>query len=112
MPRLGIIGTGLIGASIGLAARSRGWEALGYDRDPAATTGALHADAIDRIAERDEIYATCDLVAIAAATDSWQRAAATLVAAPLATFGVLIERWLFFAEAKHTVMLYYGAGRA
>jgi DMSO reductase anchor subunit len=23
--------------------------------------------------------------------------------------GTLIERWLFFAEAKHTVMLYYGA---
>lgn len=36
----------------------------------------------------------------------------SLLAAPLATFGVLIERWLFFAEAKHTVMLYYGAARA
>jgi len=23
--------------------------------------------------------------------------------------GVLVERWLFFAEAKHTRMLYYGA---
>ena len=23
------------------------------------------------------------------------------------TVGLLIERWLFFAEAKHTVMLYY-----
>jgi DMSO reductase anchor subunit len=27
-------------------------------------------------------------------------------------FGVLVERWLFFAEAKHTVMLYYGAATA
>lgn len=35
-----------------------------------------------------------------------------LVAAFLAMFGVLIERWLFFAEAKHTVTLYYGEGRA
>ncbi|HUC12394.1 MAG TPA: DmsC/YnfH family molybdoenzyme membrane anchor subunit [Stellaceae bacterium] len=26
-----------------------------------------------------------------------------------AAFGLLIERWLFFAEAKHTVTLYYGA---
>jgi DMSO reductase anchor subunit len=26
--------------------------------------------------------------------------------------GVLIERWLFFAEAKHTVTLYYGQSRA
>lgn len=27
-------------------------------------------------------------------------------------FGVIIERWLFFAEAKHTVMLYYGSSTA
>ena len=27
-------------------------------------------------------------------------------------FGVLVERWLFFAEAKHTMMLYYGAAAA
>ncbi|MCB2039021.1 MAG: DMSO reductase, partial [Ottowia sp.] len=26
--------------------------------------------------------------------------------------GMLTERWLFFAEAKHTVMLYYGAEAA
>ena len=26
--------------------------------------------------------------------------------------GTLTERWLFFAEAKHTVTLYYGAERA
>jgi DMSO reductase anchor subunit len=39
-------------------------------------------------------------------------AAAAVIAAPLATLGVLIERWLFFAEAKHTVTLYYGAARA
>jgi len=26
-----------------------------------------------------------------------------------AAVGLLVERWLFFAEAKHTVMLYYGA---
>lgn len=28
------------------------------------------------------------------------------------TMGLLIERWLFFAEAKHVVMLYYGAKSA
>ena len=31
-----------------------------------------------------------------------------LLAASGAMIGVLIERWLFFAEAKHTVTLYYG----
>ena len=35
-------------------------------------------------------------------------AAACLLAAILASFGVYVERWLFFAEAKHTVTLYYG----
>jgi DMSO reductase anchor subunit len=26
--------------------------------------------------------------------------------------GTLTERWLFFAEARHTVMLYYGSETA
>lgn len=34
------------------------------------------------------------------------------LAAVSAMFGVLIERWLFFAEATHTVTLYYGASKA
>jgi sulfite dehydrogenase (quinone) subunit SoeC len=42
----------------------------------------------------------------------WPATLAALLAAPLATSGVLIERWLFFAEAKHAVTLYYGAARA
>ena len=35
-------------------------------------------------------------------------AAATLSA----TVGVLMERWLFFAEAEHVAMLYYRGGVA
>ena len=35
-----------------------------------------------------------------------------LAAALLATGGALVERWLFFAEAKHSVTLYYGAASA
>jgi DMSO reductase anchor subunit len=35
-----------------------------------------------------------------------------LVAALSASAGVLVERWLFFAEAKHAVTLYYGAATA
>jgi len=34
-----------------------------------------------------------------------------LLAALLATFGTVVERWLFFAEARHVVTLYYGADR-
>ncbi|TIS70562.1 MAG: dimethyl sulfoxide reductase anchor subunit, partial [Mesorhizobium sp.] len=35
-------------------------------------------------------------------------AAASLLAALMQFVGMLVERWLFFAEAKHTVTLYYG----
>lgn len=36
-------------------------------------------------------------------------AIASILAALSAIAGVLVERWLFFAEAKHVAMLYYGA---
>ncbi len=39
-------------------------------------------------------------------------ALAAVAAALLAMAGVLLERWLFFAEAKHTVTLYYGKAAA
>jgi DMSO reductase anchor subunit len=42
----------------------------------------------------------------------WPAAVAAILAAPLATLGVLVERWLFFAEAKHAVTLYYGSAAA
>jgi DMSO reductase anchor subunit len=39
----------------------------------------------------------------------WPFAALVSVLAALSQFaGMLVERWLFFAEAKHTVTLYYG----
>jgi sulfite dehydrogenase (quinone) subunit SoeC len=34
------------------------------------------------------------------------------LAAASAALGLVVERWLFFAEAKHTVTLYYGADAA
>jgi DMSO reductase anchor subunit len=37
---------------------------------------------------------------------------AAVLSAISVILGVLIERWLFFAEAKHTVTLYYGQSRA
>ncbi len=36
----------------------------------------------------------------------------TVLAVLVAALGLLIERWLFFAEAKHAVTLYYGADSA
>ena len=40
---------------------------------------------------------------------SWPSPAAAMLSA---TIGVLMERWLFFAEAEHVVMLYYRGGMA
>ena len=36
----------------------------------------------------------------------------TLLSAVSVSVGVVVERWLFFAEAKHVSMLYYGAESA
>lgn len=35
-----------------------------------------------------------------------------LLAIPIFQYGVFVERWLFFAQARHTVALYYRAGEA
>ena len=38
----------------------------------------------------------------------WPAAIAAFLAAPLGMSGIFVERWLFFAEARHAVTLYYG----
>lgn len=47
--RAGVIGTGLIGGSIGLALRERGWHVTGTDQDRSAVERALELGAIDAI---------------------------------------------------------------
>jgi DMSO reductase anchor subunit len=41
--------------------------------------------------------------------DPWLKIPAAILAVVFVMAGTMLERWLFFAEAKHTVMLYYGA---
>jgi DMSO reductase anchor subunit len=45
---------------------------------------------------------------IAILSAGWLAMAASLIAAIAMIPGLLVERWLFFAEATHTVTLYYG----
>lgn len=52
------------------------------------------------------------LLSAAALFPSALAPAAAVAAALIGTAGVLVERWLFFAEATHTVTLYYGAPSA
>jgi prephenate dehydrogenase len=57
--RLAILGLGLIGGSIGLAARHRlGAEVVGFDPDPAGAELALEREACDRLAA--DVAGACD----------------------------------------------------
>ncbi len=49
--RAHIIGTGLIGGSIGMALRANGWFVTGRDRDEAAAARALDLGALDRVGD-------------------------------------------------------------
>ena len=51
MRRAQVVGTGLIGGSIGLALRSNGWHVTGSDRDNANAARALELGAIDSVGE-------------------------------------------------------------
>jgi len=48
-PRAQVVGTGLMGASIGLALRARGWFVTGRDRDPARAAQAAALGAVDEV---------------------------------------------------------------
>lgn len=49
--RAAVIGTGLIGGSVGMALRRSGWHVSGADRDEGSATRALELGAIDAIGE-------------------------------------------------------------
>lgn len=49
-----VLGLGLIGGSVGLAARASGCRVIGFDPDPATRSSALEAGAIDEIASAPE----------------------------------------------------------
>jgi prephenate dehydrogenase len=51
MRRAQLVGTGLIGGSIGLALRAAGWHVTGTDRDEAAAARALEVGAIDAVGD-------------------------------------------------------------
>jgi prephenate dehydrogenase len=70
--RIAILGTGLIGGSIGLALRGRGDDVVvvGYDIDPAGLEGAVARGAIDEASESAAVaVAGADLVVLAMPVD-------------------------------------------
>ena len=71
-----------------------------------------HAAKLRRIAIGIGFVAPFALTLANLAFSGLAAAAIAATAAVLGTVGVLVERWLFFAEAKHTVTLYYGQSTA
>jgi prephenate dehydrogenase len=65
MKTLGILGTGLIGASIGLRARRNEMRVLGFDESESAGSAALRIGAIDDRITRDALYDRCECVILA-----------------------------------------------
>ncbi|TML26414.1 MAG: prephenate dehydrogenase/arogenate dehydrogenase family protein [Actinobacteria bacterium] len=67
MQRLAIVGTGLIGASVGLAARAAGVdEVRGWDVDPDALSVAAGREAVEPAASLEEAVADAELAVVAA----------------------------------------------
>ncbi|MDP9144089.1 MAG: prephenate dehydrogenase/arogenate dehydrogenase family protein, partial [Actinomycetota bacterium] len=70
MPRVAIIGTGLIGASVGLALKEQGWNTIGWDPSPEALEHAEERHAVDSTATSiSEAIVGADLVLIAGPLD-------------------------------------------
>jgi DMSO reductase anchor subunit len=78
-------------------------------REMAFQIARRHAVKLRRIALAAAYLAPALLTVLAALTPRWPATGCALIAAAAAMAGVLVERWLFFAEAKHAVTLYYGA---
>lgn len=67
-----------------------------------------HAMKLRRLVHLSAFALPLALTAVSLGTDGTAAASAALGAALVQMPGVLTERWLFFAEARHTVTLYYG----
>lgn len=74
--RATVIGTGLIGGSIGRALRAQGWHVTGSDDDPAAAERALALGAIDAVGIDPASAITFVAVPVLAVADAVRRALA------------------------------------
>lgn len=68
-----------------------------------------HAEKLRRWAFMGYFLIPWCLAAFTVDADPWLRIPSAIIAVIIMMAGIMIERWLFFAEAKHTTMLYYGA---
>jgi len=71
-----------------------------------------HAERLRRFVLFGGLAAPFVLVLVGLAVPGAVAVVAAILAALLLGIGLAVERWLFFAEAKHVVTLYYGESRA
>lgn len=67
-----------------------------------------HAARLRRLAVLCGAALPAALLLLSLPFQGWISAATGLLAAALGSLGIVLERWLFFAEARHSVTLYYG----
>jgi prephenate dehydrogenase len=83
---LAVVGTGLIGASVALAARRAGHDAVrGYDPDPAALRAAAERGAVEPTGSLEDAVGTADLVVVAAPVAQLSSAVAAVLDASRGT---------------------------
>src|SRR4029453_8218917 len=80
--RVALVGTGLIGASVGLAAKRAGAEVVGFDPDSGALEGAVAKGAVDQAASsREDALQGAELAVVAAPVAQLAREVTTVLAA-------------------------------
>jgi prephenate dehydrogenase len=85
MARAAVLGTGLIGASIGIGLRGLGWTVVGWDPDDGALMTALTMGALDEAAGEAEVSADADLIVLAGPPAAIEEELAKLDTAALVT---------------------------
>jgi DMSO reductase anchor subunit len=99
--------TGLAGGTV----RSIEWPHTAENyllKDMGFVIARKHALKLRLIAQALAFVVPVILLVAGLAAPAWAAAALSVLAAISQLSGVLVERWLFFAEAKHAVALYYG----
>src|SRR3954452_12422862 len=74
--RAEIVGVGLIGGSIGLGLRARGWHVTGRDRDPERAARGLELGALDAVGDDPDAEITFVATPVGAVTDEARKALA------------------------------------
>ena len=105
--------------ALGLEGRARAARPLEHpttgetyvQREMAFAVARRHAARLRRIAFAAGIAAPLVLLGAALAVGAAAGAALAVLAAFSGLGGTLVERWLFFAEARHKAALYFGADR-